>query len=234
MALFVLSDTHLSLSNDKPMDIFGSRWSNHAQRIEKNWRNIVSEKDTVVIAGDISWAINLEEAKEDLRFLSSLPGKKIISRGNHDYWWSTASKMRKFFNENGIENIEFLHNNSHLEQGYVICGSRGWFIDENGAPKDNDYSKIVNRECIRLEISIDEGRKLNNSAEILVFLHFPPIFRGFVCKEILETLKRNNIKRCFFGHIHGVYDIPQTFFHEGIEFCLTSADFLNFTPYLIR
>ncbi len=234
MSLFTISDLHLSLANDKPMDIFGARWQDHTAKLEKNWRAVVTEKDTVVVAGDISWAIDLKEAEKDLCFLHSLPGKKIISKGNHDYWWTTASKMKAFFEEKGIDSIDLLYNNAHCEQGFVICGSRGWYNDEKGAPKESDYEKIVNREVIRLELSIQEGLKKNDCDEMLVFLHFPPVFRGFVCQELIDLLNKYRIGRCFFGHIHGVYDFPQTFFHEGIEFTMTSADFLHFLPIKIQ
>lgn len=232
MSLFALSDLHLSFAAEKPMDIFGQRWQDHALRIEKNWRAAVSEEDTVVLAGDLSWAIDLENAEPDLRFLDALPGRKIISRGNHDYWWATAAKMKAFFAQKGIGSISLLHNNAFSAEGFIICGSRGWYQDEKDAPKTSDYEKIVLREALRLDLSLSEGEKLRGEGqeEMLAFLHFPPVFRSFECPELLDVLTKHGIRRCFFGHIHGVYDFPSVFTHRGIEFRMTSADYLGFLP----
>lgn len=235
MSLFAISDTHLSHAVDKPMDIFGARWHYYTEKITDGWMRTVKENDTVVIGGDISWAMTLEEALPDLRYLSELPGKKLIGRGNHDYWWNTLSKMSKyFFDEHHIDNISFLYNNAFAVDDFVICGSRGWFNDSSSAPHDVDYDKIVAREILRIELSINEGKKLNETdgrdREILLFLHFPPIFHSYCCREIIDVLKKHNIKRCYYGHIHNVFDISPSFACEGIEFTITSADYLNFFP----
>ena len=236
MSIFVLSDTHLSLYNDKPMDIFGNRWQSYAQKLDRGWKSVVTDKDTVIIPGDISWGISLDEAKKDLLYIDSLPGQKYISKGNHDYWWSTVNKIGKFFEENRIQTIKLLHNNAYIVENCVICGTRGWYNESKNAPRDADYQKIVNREAGRLELSIKSGLGLHNSEEkeILVFLHFPPVYRDYVCDEIIDVLHRYNIKRVYYGHIHGVYNIPAAFEYEGITFTITSADYLNFVPLLVE
>lgn len=234
MSIFTLSDTHLSLSLDKPMDVFGSRWSDYTEKLEKGWKSVVTENDTVVVAGDISWGMTLDEAKEDLLFLDSLPGRKIISKGNHDYWWSSLAKNKAFFEENGISTIDFLHNNAFEVEDKIICGSRGWFTDEKNCPRNADHSKIIAREAGRIEASIKCGLDLQSDKEIIVFLHFPPVFRDYVCGEIIDVLNKYKIGTVYYGHIHGTYNIPSSSFYEGIELCITSADYLNFVPLLVR
>lgn len=240
MSLYVLSDTHLSISDNKPMDIFGARWVGYTEKLKTNWNRIVSDEDTVVIAGDISWAMSHTGAIADLRFIDELKGKKIIGRGNHDYWWASMKKLNELCAEQGFTTLSFLYNNALEVEDFIIAGSRGWYIDESNRkmPQDADYQKIVAREAIRLELSLGEAVKLRNRVlsetgirkEILVFLHFPPDFRGYVCREIVEVLERFGIRRCYFGHIHGVYDIPARTVSGKIAYTLTSADFLNFTP----
>lgn len=243
MSLFVLSDTHLSISDNKPMDIFGSRWQGYTEKLKKRWNSVVDPEDTVVIAGDISWSMSHTGALEDLRFIESLNGKKIIGRGNHDYWWTSLTKLNALCRENGLDSISFLYNNAYAVENFIICGSRGWYIDESNRkmPEEADYDKIVAREAIRLELSLNEAAKLRSEMlekdgverEILVFLHFPPDFRGYTCKEIVSVLKKFNIRRCYYGHIHGVYDVPISEVSDGIRYTLTSADFLDFIPLLI-
>ncbi len=233
MAIFALSDTHLSFADNKPMDVFGNRWRGYTDKLSDGWRSVVTADDTVIIPGDISWAMSVEGAREDLLFLDSLPGRKIIGKGNHDYWWETAKKMHTFFNENGITTIDLLYNNSYSIDGVDICGARGWFSDEKSAPRDADYKKIVNRECQRLSISIEASKDSGNE-ERLVFLHFPPVFKSYLCREIVDCMHKYNIKKCYFGHIHNVYEFPQSFDFEGIEFTMISADYLNFVPLRIK
>ena len=240
MAIFVISDLHLSTnaSTNKSMEVFGNRWRDYMNRIKKNWNHLVSEDDTVIVNGDISWAMTLEEAYDDFNFLNSLNGTKIISKGNHDYWWSTATKIENFLTKNGFSKIKLLHNNAHIIENTIICGSRGWYINENlnGAPKNSDYDKIVSREAVRIRHSITEGEALDGGRglEKLLFLHFPPIFGDFNCEEIVSVLKEYGIKNCYFGHIHGVYDVPGRFEVDDITYTMTSADFLNFTPLFIK
>ena len=234
MSLFALSDTHLSLYNDKPMDIFGNRWQSYTEKLDCGWRSVITDKDTVVIAGDVSWGISLEEAKLDLKYIDSLPGTKIISKGNHDYWWSTAAKINAFFEENGITTIKTMHNNAFVWNHLTLCGTRGWYNDGKNAPKEADYNKIIAREAGRLELSIREGLNLSPDNEIVAFLHFPPVYNDYTAPPIIDVLKRYNVKRVYYGHIHGVYNIPSTVEYEGIRFTVTSADYLNFVPTLVE
>ena len=228
MSLFAIGDTHLSFSVEKPMDIFGG-WQDYVTRLEKNWRAVVKDSDIVVIPGDISWAMSLEEALADFRFLDSLPGKKLIMKGNHDYWWSTMNKLTALFENNGISSISMIYNNAYAAENFAVCGTRGWFYD---AACDADR-KIVRREAGRLQLSISKAREISD--EPIVFLHYPPLTNEAVCSEIMDVLKENSIKRCFYGHLHGA----STRFavcgeYEGIDFELVSADFLGFCPKLIE
>lgn len=240
MSLFVIGDLHLSTleSTNKSMEVFGRRWYDYTLKIEKNWRAIIEEDDTVIIPGDISWSLTLEEAESDLKFIDSLPGKKIFIKGNHDFWWATLSKINAFFEKNGISSISILQNNAYECEDFILCGTRGWYQDESNdkSKNENDYEKIVAREAIRLRMSLDEAKKLKEQApekEIIAFMHFPPYWNGFECHEFIDILKEYEIKRCYFGHIHGNYVAPSLVEHEGIEFILISADYLNFVPRLI-
>lgn len=234
MALFVLADTHLSESLNKPMDVFGKRWNGYREKLIEGWRSAVSEEDTVVVPGDISWGISLEEAQADLRLLDSLPGTKLIGRGNHDYWWNSERKMKLFFAEKGISTLRLLHNNAYVYDRFLLLGSRGWYNDGKNSPRGAEYDKIVAREVIRIGLSTEAGKKLaaqsDTPLETLMFLHFPPVFRGQICSGIMEALHRADVKRCYFGHIHGVYDEPEVQTVQGIEMHLVSADYLSFVP----
>ena len=196
MALFALSDTHLSHSVDKPMNIFGSRWTDHHKKIELAWNSMVKDTDTVVIGGDISWGIDLEEAKSDLLFIEKLTGKKIFVKGNHDLWWNSLTKIGNLFDELGITSIELLQNNYFKRDGFLICGTRGWFVDPSNSPKDTSFEKLIKREAARLEMSILSS--INDEGERIVFLHFPPVFQDFVYRELIEVLHKYGIKRCFY------------------------------------
>ena len=239
MSLYVMADLHLSSDGSKSMAVFGSRWTDYMEKIRKNWSAVVTEEDTVIVPGDISWALKLEDALEDFRFLESLPGKKLIGKGNHDFWWSTLSKMNAFLEQNELHSIRFLYNNAYALEDCIVCGTRGWFLEESqqNTVGEVDYSRIIDREVIRLRLSLDEAVKLQkeqdrlgNSLPILVFLHFPPVWNGFVCQEILDTLREYKIKTCYFGHIHGAYYAPRMTEYEGLELVLTAADFLHFCP----
>ena len=231
MALYALSDTHLSFAVNKPMDIFGNRWKDHPQRIKYFWEKKITKNDTVVLPGDISWGMSLKEALPDLLFLESLPGTKIIGKGNHDYWWDTVSKIEKLLTEHEATSIKLLFNNAFEVDDYAVCGSRGWFT-ENASPTGTDFEKIVAREAGRVARSLEAGKALSKK-ESLVFLHFPPVMNDFVCKEIIDILHAYNVKRCFYGHMHGIYNIPMTFTFEGIDFSIVAADHLQFDPILI-
>lgn len=235
MSLFVIADLHLSSDGSKSMEVFGSRWTDYMNKLRKNWTAVVTPDDTVIVPGDISWGLKLEDAIDDLKFLDSLPGQKLIGKGNHDFWWSTASKMNTMMEEQNIKTIRLLHNNAYVCERCIVCGTRGWFVEENQqhAVGNADYNRIVNREIIRLRLSLDEAVKLqieHPEYPISVFLHFPPVWNGFVCREIIDVLHEYGIRSCYFGHIHGAYHMPRTVNFEGIDLVLTSADALQFSP----
>ena len=232
--LYCLSDTHLSFTTDKPMDVFGRSWDNHALRIEENWKQTVKDTDTVVIAGDISWGMDFEEAKEELLFLENLPGRKIILKGNHDYWWATANKMNTFFAENSINTIDILYNNAYLCENKIICGTRGW-INEFGVKTEDE--RIIKREAGRLELSLQAGMKLkeqNPDAEMIVFMHYPCVFGEFINYDIVDILYRYNVERVYYGHLHNVKKQQLDDEYIGIKMFLTSCDYLGFKPLLIE
>ena len=227
MAIYVIADLHLSFSVDKPMNVFGNNWENHAEKIKQNWLNKVNINDTVILPGDFSWAMNLEESYMDFEYLNNLPGIKILLKGNHDYWWTTLNKMNEFIKENNFENIYFLQNSSYLVDNKIICGTRGWI---NLLTSEN--YKIQKRECDRLKFSIEDGiKKYGSDKEIIVFLHYPPFYKDEVSEEIdyIKLMKKYNIKRCFYGHLHGdSHKEAIEGIFEGIEFSLISSDYLDF------
>lgn len=223
--LFAISDLHLSLGTNKQMDVFAG-WENYTEKIKANWQRMVDDNDTVVIAGDISWGIDLKESKNDFAFLNSLPGKKVIIKGNHDYWWSTVSKINAFFKENGFEDFFVLNNNCYPLGKYAVCGSRGWEYDA----KQSD-TKIVLRECGRIEASIKAA--LNNNLEPIVFLHYPPAYGGFESEEIISVLKEYNITNIYYGHIHGAGLSNAPSETRGIKLNILSCDQIDFTPKFI-
>lgn len=228
MSLFAIGDLHLSLSADKSMHVFDG-WDNYVERIKLNWEKLVKETDTVVLVGDSSWGMSLEQSKEDFNFINNLPGKKIILKGNHDYWWTTKAKMESFFCENNFSTLEILHNNHFIYEDIAICGTRGW-INETEEPAD---AKVLKREASRLVMSIESVFDKNLSP--VVFLHYPPIFADNYNYEILEVLYKYNIKECYYGHIHGKsknYSINGE--RDGISFSLISSDYLQFIPKKIR
>ena len=234
MSVFTIADLHLpgKEGNNKSMEIFGSRWIGCVDKLIKNWTAIVNENDTVVIPGDISWAMTLEDATEDFRLLNSLPGTKIIGKGNHDFWWATASKMNKFFEQNKFETLKILYNNSYVTENCAICGSRGWFSDEANQKTvgEVDWLKIVDRETARLKLSLESVPEENSDLQKIVFLHFPPVWNSSVSTDIISLMKEHGVKRCYYGHIHGVYTSDAAFEYEGIRFEMISADYLGFCP----
>ena len=204
MSLYAISDLHLYNSVDKSMDIFGPKWQNHMEHLRKNWEKLVTENDYVIIPGDLSWAMNFEELEADFIFINSLPGTKIIGKGNHDFWWSTKTKIENFIKNNEFNTIKILFNNAFKIENKIICGTRGWYVDESYTPDNitSEYNKIISRECQRLERSILEGKKLldiESNDEIMCFMHFPPIYNGFTCKELIDILIDNGIKKCYYG-----------------------------------
>ena len=230
MALYVIADTHLSQGTEKPMDIFGYRWNGWTEKLSDAWKSVVKDDDTVVIAGDISWAMTLEEAKADFAFLDALPGRKLIGKGNHDYWWNTQRKTEQFFKENGFTTLNLLFNNAYETENAIVCGCRGWYNDEKNSPENADYEKIVLREAGRLELSLKYAEKLGADKKKIVFFHFPPVFGDFVCKELIDVLHKYGVSECYYGHIHGRYDIDAQTEYDGISFRIISADYLNFKP----
>ena len=224
MALFAIGDLHLSLGTEKPMDVFGGRWQNYIEKIKEGFSAVVTDEDTVVLCGDTSWGMSMDESLQDFQYIESLPGKKIVLKGNHDYWWTTATKANRFFAEHDLQSIEILHNNSFLYDGYAICGTRGWFYEEETDPHN---SKILNRECMRLEASLQSA----GDADKMVFLHYPPKYASYECPEILDILKKYEVKYCYYGHIHS-HACASAFNGElnGTQFRLISADYLNFIP----
>lgn len=228
MSLFTIADLHLSFSSNKPMDVF-SGWKNYTDKIKENWLYRVLPNDTVVIIGDVSWAMNFRELKKDFEFLNSLSGNKIIIKGNHDYWWTTVKKMNGFLEENNFSTIKILHNNAYVVDKKVVCGTRGWILDTTTASEDR---KVYLRECIRLEASIKEGLKYN--LPIYAFLHYPPISDNCEATELIQILNLYNIKKCFYGHLHGS-SVNKAVIgaRYGIEFELVSCDYVDFTPIII-
>ena len=225
MALYAIGDLHLSLGTDKPMDIFGSKWAHHTEKLVKSF-SYLSADDVTVLCGDLSWGMNLDEAKEDFLFIDRLPGKKIILKGNHDYWWSTATKAKAFFKHSHITTIDILHNNCFFYgEQTAVCGTRGWFYEEEtGSEHDK---RIMNRELMRLEASLKAAGDKTKYA----FLHYPPKYGAYVCAEILSLLENYGVKMCCAGHIHGkslsnIFEGP----YHGVEHRLVSADYLDFCP----
>ena len=193
----------------------------------------MDEDDTVVVPGDISWAMTMEEGLSDFKFIDSLPGRKILGKGNHDFWWSTMTKIKNFFDENEIKTIDILYNNAYAVDEFVVAGTRGWFYDQykQNVINETDFEKVIARETIRLDMSLSEAQRLNDGTlETIVFMHFPPVWNGFECRPIIDKLHEHNVKRCYFGHIHGNYFVPKVTNFEGIDFVLTSADYLKFAP----
>ena len=237
MALYAMADLHLSGSVPKSMEVFGRRWVGYTEKIEKRWHALVTDADTVVIPGDVSWAMTLAEAEADFRFLESLPGKKLIGKGNHDFWWTTVKKMHSFFDAIDVHSLSFLYNNAYRVEDMIVCGTRGWFVEEGRQHSVNpvDYGKLVSREAQRLEHGLLEAVALRQGEEeILVFLHFPPVFGSFICREIVDMLHQYGIRRCYYGHIHGTYSLPADVDFEGICFTNIAADYLDFIPLRIQ
>ena len=217
MALYAMGDLHLSLNSNKSMEVFGPAWENYTERIRASLSQLTAE-DVLVLAGDTSWGMSLEESAEDFRFLEQFP------KGNHDYWWSTAAKFRQFCEKQGFTTLELLHNNCFFYGDYAVCGTRGWFLEEEQKPHN---AKVLNRELMRLETSL----KAAGEKPILCFLHYPPLYQGYECPEILKLLDRYNVERCCYGHLHGPVIRRRI---EGTcgktAFSLISADYLGFVP----
>ena len=200
MSIYAIADLHLSFSDPKPMDIFGENWTNHENKIIKNWTEKVKEEDTVLLPGDFSWAMELSDTFKDFEYLNNLPGKKIMLKGNHDYWWNSLKKLNEFLEENKFKNITFLHNNSYEAEGHIIAGTRGWVISN----KEED-KPILDRELIRLELSINEGiKKFGEDKPIIICMHYPPTNNILMeNSEFIKLMQKYNVKKCIYGHLHG-------------------------------
>ena len=227
MALYAIGDLHLCLGADKPMDVFGGAWVGYMDKLREGLA-VIGPEDTTVLLGDLSWALDLQQAREDFAFINAIPGRKIILKGNHDYWWSTAAKFHKFCQENGFENMHVLNNNHFEYDGIAICGTRGWFFEEEKSGTHDE--KVFRRELLRLEASL----KSAGEQQKLVFLHYPPRYKGYECPEILGLLKKYEVRRCFYGHLHGAsHGLAMEGVWDGVDFKLVSADRLGFRPFQV-
>lgn len=227
MALYAIGDLHLCLGASKPMDIFGGNWVGYMDKLAEGV-SVITPEDTTVLLGDLSWALDLEAAKPDFAWIDRIPGRKIILKGNHDYWWSTASKFYKMCQNNDFSN-QFILNNNHYEyENWAICGTRGWFFEEEVSGQHDE--KVFKRELLRLEASL----KSAGDRPKMVFLHYPPKYKGYECPEILDLLQRYEVRRCFYGHLHGPsHKLAMEGLWDGVEYRLVAADFLNFKPFTV-
>ncbi|MBO4495377.1 MAG: metallophosphoesterase [Clostridiales bacterium] len=259
MSIFAIADLHLSLSVDKPMDVFGPGWQNYVERIEKHWREKIRPEDTVLIPGDISWGLSMDEALADLQFVEALPGQKILSKGNHDLWWGTNKKVEDFLASHGMTSMRLLKNNGFFIEGTLIAGSRGWLLPENPESKEAD-EKIYLREVGRLERSLADSIKAYEKAQAagaaaaastgaaegaevgvesafgasprkVVMLHYPPIYDPERSNGFTETLEKYGVDLCLYGHLHGRGHLKAfEGVKNGVEYRLIAADYLQFDP----
>ena len=248
MAIYTIGDLHLSFHENKPMDIFGDNWKGHEEKIKKDWLEKVTDKDLVILPGDFSWSTYLKDTYEDFCYLHSLPGKKLLLKGNHDYWWTTLKSMRDFLKENEFNDIDFLYNTAYEFENYIFAGTRGW-----SQSSEEENEKMIQREILRLELSLKEAKKisdrtdeqdelkeslLKNEKEVIVFMHYPPITNSQIeeymngtndINSFVGLMKKYGVKRCYYGHLHGS-SIKEAVEgeYEGIQFKLVSADGLDF------
>lgn len=224
MALYAISDLHLASSGDKPMDIFGDKWYKHEEKIKENWLSKIKEEDTVLVAGDISWSMRMEEGKEDLEFIHKLPGRKIFIKGNHDYWWTSITKLNGMY-----EDMDFIQNNFFTYKDYAICGTRGWITPSTSKFTAHDR-KVYDRELIRLRLSLDLAKKAGYE-KIIAMIHYPPTNENCEDKDFLEIFKEYNVEKVIYGHLHG-YGLNKVFEGEkdDVEYILTSCDYIDFNP----
>lgn len=228
MSLYVIGDLHLSLGTDKPMDVFGGRWKDYVEKLREGL-SVIRPEDTAVLLGDLSWALGLPAAEKDFEFISDIPGRKLIVKGNHDYWWTTAAKFRHFCAEHQWENIELLHNNCAFYGDIALCGTRGWFFEEDKQGTHDE--KIFLRELGRLETSL----RAAEDHEKWCFLHYPPLYTGYRCEEIIALLHKYDVKKCFYAHLHSdSHRLAKEGMFDDIEYRLVSSDYLRFCPFLIR
>ena len=227
MALYAIGDLHLCLGAPKPMDVFGGAWIGYMDKLQQGL-SVIGPDDTTVLLGDLSWALDLPSSRADFAWINDIPGRKIILKGNHDYWWSTAAKFYKFCGENGFSNMEILNNNCFTYDDWAICGTRGWFFEEERSGQHDE--KVFRRELMRLEASL----KAAGEKPKMVFLHYPPRYKGYECGEILELLEKYEVRRCFYGHLHGgSHKLAMEGTWDGVEFRLVAADYIGFKPYRV-
>lgn len=228
MALYAIGDLHLCLGAPKPMDVFGGAWVGYMDKLKQGMA-VLTPEDTLVLMGDLSWALDMSSAGADFAWISDIPGRKIILKGNHDYWWSTQAKFTKFCLEHGFSGLNLLNNNCYFYEDWAICGTRGWFFEEERSGQHDE--KVFRRELIRLETSL----KAAGDREKMVFLHYPPRYKGYTCQEILDLMERYGVRRCFYGHLHGAsHKLAMEGTWDGIEYRLLSADYLDFRPYIVK
>ena len=241
MSIYAIGDLHLSLNKEKPMDIFGGNWKNHEQKIKENWKNTVQDNDLVILPGDFSWEMHLKDMYNDFAYLNDLPGKKLLLKGNHDYWWTTLAKMREFLQENKFENIDFVYNNSYLFEDKIIAGTRGWALNDT-----ENSDKMNHREEERLKLSLQSGVDNFGDKEIICIMHYPPIIeenkndannqsKNLKVSNYVQIMKQYNVKTCLYGHLHG--ESHKEAFEgiiEGINFKLVSSDYLDFKLYKLE
>ena len=227
MALYAIGDLHLCLGAPKPMDIFGGAWVGYMDKL-KEGLSVITEDDTLVLLGDLSWSLDLPNARADFAWINEIPGRKIILKGNHDYWWSTAAKFYKFCEENGFSNMHILNNNCYEYDDWAICGTRGWFFEEERSGQHDE--KVFRRELIRLETSLKAAGEKNK----MVFLHYPPRYKGYECREILDLLEKYRVRMCFYGHLHGgSHKLAMEGLWDGVEYRLVASDYTCFKPYRV-
>lgn len=224
MALYAISDLHLDLNGDKPMDIFGDKWLKHDEKIKSNWLKKVNAEDTVLIAGDISWSMKIENGMQDLEWIHNLPGKKIMIKGNHDFWWSSISKLNNLY-----QDMNFIQNNFFIYEDYAICGTRGW-ICPGGENFSQHDEKIYTRELNRLRLSLDSALK-GGFKKFIVMIHYPPMNEKFLESDFVQIFKEYNVEKVIYGHLHGP-SLAKALNGEldGIEYIITSGDYLDFDP----
>ena len=236
MSIYVIGDLHLPFGEDKPMDIFGEKWQGYTEKLKEDWKYKVKPEDTVILAGDFSWATYLKNTYKDFEYINNLPGRKILLKGNHDYWWTTIKSMKQYLEENKFQNIEFLHNNSFCSENRIIVGTRGWALLDT-----ENSSKMIKRESLRLELSIKDAiQKYGEDKERICIMHYPPLTKTKMKNEytydseFLDVMKKYNIKKCYYGHLHGNSHKDAVEGRiEGIEFYLISGDYLEFNLKLI-
>lgn len=227
MSLYAIGDLHLCLGAPKPMDVFGGAWVGYMDKLKDGLCSIGSE-DTTVLLGDLSWALDLTRSTADFAWINQIPGKKIILKGNHDYWWSTAAKFYKFCEEHNFSDLWILNNNHYEYEDWAICGTRGWFFEEEHSGTHDE--KVFRRELLRLEASLQSA----GDKRKIVFLHYPPKYKGYECPEILELLHKYDVRQCFYGHLHGAsHGLALEGIWDGIEYRLVSADKLGFRPFQV-